>query len=33
MNEIDGVEADFRGKMSYGDYLRLPRSCSARRRR
>ncbi len=29
MNEIDGVEADFRGKMSYGDYLRLPQLLGA----
>ena len=24
MNEIEGAETDFRKKMSYGDYLRLP---------
>ncbi len=24
MSEIDGAENDFRARMSYGDYLRLP---------
>jgi tryptophan 2,3-dioxygenase len=24
MSDIEGTEGDFRGRMSYGDYLRLP---------